>query len=90
MSAPEPYPLEGYERERFTMSGRAKVNVQWKGIPICADIECDCGATSHLDDTYFGFWICHQCGRAFQLAWTATAFEVEPVDAMPETQPEDY
>ena len=84
--SPEPYALADYERERFTLPGRARVNVQWKNIELCADIECDCGATGHLDDTYYGNWRCHRCGRGFQLAWTCTAYEVPTEHHMPTTE----
>lgn len=71
--------LADYEREMFTLPGRTWVNVQWKGVDLCADIECECGASSHIDsDRTYGRWTCHQCGKTFQLAWTQTAYEVEP------------
>ena len=88
MGTPVPFPLADYERQQFTRPGRARVNVQWKGIPSCFDIHCECGVYVHLDDEYYGRWKCGGCGRSFQLAWTATAYEVEPVVGETTTEPE--
>ena len=81
--------LTDYEQELFTKPGRASVNVQWKNVDMCADVSCECGAWVHVDGYHFGEWKCWSCGKAFKLAWSHTAYEVEPNDRMTVMEGED-
>lgn len=46
-------------------------------------------AEAHLDGIMFGTWSCGRCRKTFQLAWTATAYEVEPTGREVVTEPDE-
>lgn len=73
--------IEDYERALIHGPAVAEVNVQWKNVDICADIQCVCSSEAekfefHLDGLMGGTFTCPNCGRTYQLPWTQMAFEV--------------
>jgi len=43
----------------------ARACVQWKGTDVCMDLQCECGAHSHID-SYFAYHVkCPVCGKVY-------------------------
>lgn len=41
--------------------------IQWKGTDVCADIYCECGEQTHLDDDFAYYVKCGACGRVYRM-----------------------
>jgi hypothetical protein len=41
--------------------------IQWKGTDVCMDIECVCGAQTHIDADFFYYFEC-ECGRKYEVS----------------------
>jgi hypothetical protein len=47
------------------VKGRASGSIQWKGINVCMDMHCICGAMGHVDADFFWHHICSACGARY-------------------------
>lgn len=57
----------------LVLSGKAELNVQWKGTDLCADFQCVCSPAEemfefHVDAITFGVITCPRCRREWKLS----------------------
>ena len=54
--------------------------IQWKGTNVCADIHCECGAMTHLDDEFAYSVRCVVCNRLYGMDPHVTLVPLEDSD----------
>lgn len=55
------------EVERRTVVEGPHAWIQWKGTNVCADIHCDCGHHSHIDEDFAYYVRCPKCHLVYAM-----------------------
>jgi hypothetical protein len=62
-------------------AGKPHGSIQWKGTDVCMDIDCSCGAHSHIDADFFYHFECNECHRKFMVSPNVALVELTPEQA---------
>ena len=54
-------------KEDFDVKGIPHGWIQWKGTDVCIDVHCECGHHGHIDEEFFYYWKCSQCGKVYKV-----------------------
>ncbi|HUV65936.1 MAG TPA: hypothetical protein VMW24_18725 [Sedimentisphaerales bacterium] len=54
-------------RIEFTPAKDPSAWVQWKGTNVCADVNCSCGNSWHIDGDFYYFVQCPECQRVYEM-----------------------
>lgn len=81
-----------YSESQQVTKRTPNVNVflQWKGIDICCDLNCECGHHSHFDGDFAHVLRCPKCGELWELPHRIVPTQPARTDITPKEASPEY